>query len=862
MTLPIKRNTDLIEKFNEVVKVSKRSKPKASNVKTVKIMPNLPKKSKAQLKKQTDELAKKKIKINTPSSSSNKKITISANENKIENVELSKNLNKKKFIEEEKAFIFKNGIYNKTIFKDHYNNFSSKFNIYFTDAELFDIYNDLLKLSELSNNKFSSTDETFLTYKKLYTDLISDIKDFKDIYDYSSPSWNISISYDKSIVTAQRVITTKYDKLKSKYKIINNFPDHEKILKSLGLPVNINDIDKLIDDVKSITHIYNSYLADKNTINNIYDSFIKIDTSKICSYKAYQVLDNIFKTHDALITNIINDNFLNLKPVFNKYKIYMEQGEEILNLFIDAKTLYDQALHDFNTTYGAHLNFLDSFNKYDNVGFDKTKISDYATLKSEPEQRADRFVDYYKFIKSKFFKIDVDKLHDMPSDYPNYNLFNNLYSNKNNLDNNIKFAAANLKYITDLAHKCIDIIEYINIEWYDYYKFFLQPEFIDELNKILYTNILSKKHINVDDYKKILNDSGTKLRPEIKGPNFSSLKNNLIDHIYINEKADKYVIDTVNIYLKNMPLKNGVFSSINIKPYEYDDFITFKNHITSSNLFLPEYIFNRAIDSLSQYYDDLLNLKIGNDHFQFPPVYPNPFFNTTPTNKLFNNTYLSPYGNKAFEKKYSNAASKWDTVADSLIHKYSYFSSKRELYDVVKSAEANEYYLLPNTAADRSDQAFYPMLYILPYTPLYILYNKFNSILPPTLPPVPPGLVLPTLAGPATPATTPAGPATPATTPAGPATPATTPAGPATPATTPAAPAGPATPATTPATPATTPATPATTPATPATTPATGSGRTVIKLNYINYLPIPVNKKMRGGVKITVPLRTIINHDI
>jgi hypothetical protein len=933
MTLPIKRNTDLIEKFNEVVKKSKVSKHK-----TVKIMPDLPrKKSKAQLKKQvknqTDELAKKlnktSVKINTPKG---KKITIQANESATEPVGIPKKDFKNNFIDEEKAFIFKNGIYNKTIFKDHYNTFSSKFNINFTDAELFDIYNDLLKLSELANPKFSSVDDTYLKYKKSYTDLINKIKEFNNTYDYSSPSWKFSLLYDGSIITMKDEILNDIKNLNTQLTTITGLTDYQKTLKSIGLPVNNDNLTPLSDNITLLTKKYSDYLGDKDTIKKIYDYFIKIDTSKKCTFATYRDLYDIFnKTHKSLLDSINRDKFLNLGPFFNKYRDYMKDGANILKMFQDAKKLFDTILKAFSAAYKTK-NYDIAFKKYDSFAFDKSIITDYKTLKDEPKSHAEDFVEIYEYVKIEFYKIDVDNLHNMPSDYPQYKLFNSLYLNKGNLDNNIKLAKSDLNYIVNNAHPCIDIIEYINIAWYDKYKMFLSPDFIDELNKILYINLLSKTKINVDDYKKILNSEGTAIIPSINGPAFSDLKKNLLDHIYKNKKAENYVIDTANDYLNTVPFSNGIFSTFNKKPFKYDGFTKFKNDMSAFRDFLPIHIYDKAKDLIHDYYEGLK--KDGNIYYQYPPVYPNPFFSTTPTHKLFNGSKLEYYTIPAFNTTYDSAKKKWKAITSSLVP--SYYSTNGTIYTLVNMPLPNSHYALPRSTGNISADTVLPTLYILPYAPITGLYNKMNTFLPS----VDIGKYSnPTASAPA-PAPTPTPPPSP------------TPAGPALPTSYVAisrqaphlkktmrefiesylndknkvksafdelkAVGGDPTAMTTPElkdiidkfielninvlnfaknkydldnsfkfdaeetllyywllyltdTKVNIPLSNFDNTLAPDidkmidTTTATGSGRTVIKLNYKNYLPIPINnihKQMRGGVRITVPLRTIINHDI
>jgi hypothetical protein len=619
----------------------------------------------------------------------------------------------------------------------------------------------------------------------------------------------------------------------------------------------------------------------------------------------------------------------------------MNTGEDILNMFIDEKKLLSAANAEYIKHFGALSDYAKNFDNFDTFAFDKSKITDYKTSKSELILHVDSHIMRYTFIINEYYdKIHFNVLHKMPSDYPDYKKFNFFYLNRNKIDNNIISAKSFKKYINNTAHECIDIIEHINSEWYLKYEMFLSDDFIDELNKILYINLYAKNIIDVSDCLEILNNSGTNIK--IKGPSFNDIKDELLEQIYKKEAAKNYVIDTANKYLNNVPLKKGVFKSINKKPFDYNEFDKFKSKISADGDFIPKHIYNSALNFITDRYIKELNdnTTAYNDNFQYPPVYPNPFFNTSPTNKLFIDN-AENFLNNTFNTAYKKAASK---LTEMLKYVDKYYTYQQDIINIIKDTEANKYYKLVQVS--RFDPV--ATLYIIPLHPLEELYKGMAAYLPSKI-------IIGEYSNPAgTPFTTPTG--TPA--PTRPTSP--TPAGPASP-----TPAGPAT--TTPYV-AISRQAPAlkktmrefidiylndknkiksaideftasgedvskmTTPEyidimnkfidlnnnvlkpaniehtrdksfkfdaeetllyywvsyltkfkspfpisnfdtslipdfvniidTSTTTPATGSGRTVIKLNYINYLPIPVNKKMRGGVKIKVPLRTIINHDI
>ena len=879
MLVPINRNTSLITK--EQIKPSKNKKksslsksyvPKKSvSVKVPKVNTTV-KKSVSVNKIPTGKRIKLTSNIGVPASS----FVSSASTASTASIPNDKEATVKLFINGEKKFIFNEGIYNRAIFKDHYNDFNNTYKINLTDSELYDIYNDIVKNSEaaLETEKYKTTDEMSIM-KKSYSDILDLSKKFISNYNKFDPLKLKFIRNDyKNIDDINNNFNLSYDKLKDVLT--------PKLLQSLHFPPDF--VNKVNNSFGEVTDLYDHYRDllplqdDILKLDELYNLKKKPEDFNFDDYNKYIKYANLLKpplnSIDHFIgdfTTVLNDKFKKMDDLYNEY----------INLKTEIKNEHTQSIND-NKHFAE--NYFDV-----NKTFDDYMQSIYEDFVKIAQPVYSIYINMENFILT-FYR---EKYIELTYDLDEINKYLE-YDPSDNEIKNIKIYYSNYYDFNEMYLKTVqqinDVINYmgctINLNYNKKKNTLNSANFTGSKNtpsdmltnfktniKDIYNNIMEKFNTNEKDFI-LLNGAGNDvLNVSNKGPNLSNYNlklwfgfyikstisttrgkytNGLFDLPFINITDDHTTTDGVKYnvtndkrgsvivffndtdyddkYKENQAFLNMAESFINI-----DMFIYYFNKYTFNNIFIAnttdyyDSIKNKYTDAKNYYYS-LINRHDFSEHVK-NDLYP--FYHAIYTNYLdeikthilsiykgFNEYFMFPHSvENVFYHSFIN-----DTLPDKITEFITDEVKKTpqqliDEFNIGLSCDITKTFIANVTnEAKYANAPFIISTYLnIHFSDKYEQYIKDNPATTPAKPPTPP----------ATPAVTPA--ATPATTPA-------------------------TTPAVTPAGPAATPAGPATTPAGPATTTATAAtiqDEIKNKINEVDKMMSDANNKVK---KLNIPM--------
>lgn len=331
--------------YDKVEKISNKKKRKTNNNKKNVDLVNVKLKKNIELKEKLDNnkigVVKKKI-----DKKSDLKTDFKINDK-------SKLLDK--FIDDQKAIIYKNPNYNNNDFDKNINKFINDTGVYLTEGEKFDIY------SSITLNKTENVD--LIKTKKMHT-LISLIDELYTLIDYATKN--------------KLLINVYNDKDKYFYQNTNNNINllHDKILNytlnDLSLDYKIHkvvyDLNIDIYKINSKENYFTNYVLNIND-NNDYKKYKEIFDTLDDFYKK-------FKNYYLLSLEIYNTNSTNIEQIFDKraldgiyktkiYKEYKYNNElEMKKIFLDSYTINNTM---YKKIYTAVINCRDKKDKILNI---------------------------------------------------------------------------------------------------------------------------------------------------------------------------------------------------------------------------------------------------------------------------------------------------------------------------------------------------------------------------------------------------------------------------------------------------------------------------------------------------------------